>query len=61
MADAPLFYSILFDTHLALTGCGSSTVHARGPDGSDVTPMRTTGPCGPAGEPAVESHGWHFT
>ena len=35
MADAPLFYSILFDTHLALTGCGSSTVHARGPDGSD--------------------------
>ena len=28
---------------------------------SDVTPMRTTGPCGPAGDPAVESHGWHFT
>ena len=36
-------YSILFSTFLALTGCGSSTVHARGSDGSNVTPMRTTG------------------
>ena len=31
------------------------------PDGSDISPMRTTGPCGPAVEPAVASHGWHFT
>ena len=31
------------------------------PDGLDVNLMRTTGPCGPVGEPAVASHVWHFT